>query len=421
MLTLLKNRRIRLFYLGSLTSTLGDYALFLALGVWVKLLTGSTAQSGVAVFLLVLGGLAGPLTGPLVDRVKRKPLMIGSYAFTGLVVLSLLFVHDRHQVWIVYVVSLLYGVSGTVTYGAQTALVKHIVPEALLADANGLEQTVVQGMRLVTPALGVGLLAWLGGHAVTLLDAATFAIAAGFLQFVDADETTPQPDPNASWLKDTGAGFRHVARTAVIRQLTVAAAVALFFMGFYETLGLQIATVGLHHAPTYVGVIVTVMGVGGVAGGLTAAPLARRLGEGRLVALGLAVMAVVSATLAVPADAVVLAASALFGATLPWLIVGSMTLMQKNTPAELMGRVSGAAGLAMTAPQSLGIAACAAVVGTFFYRSLCFAAAIGVGLAAVYLATRREQRMAAVAAVEPGAGLGEVAAEVAAASIPAAE
>jgi hypothetical protein len=57
-----------------------------------------------------------------------------------------------------------------------------------------------------------------------------------------------------------------------------------------------------------------------------------------------------------------------------------------------MGRVGGAVELSIQAPQSIGIAIGAAAVGTVYYRGLCLMVAGGVALAALFLATRREQR-----------------------------
>jgi len=53
-----------------------------------------------------------------------------------------------------------YGVTGSAIGPAQTALLPAIVPADLLAEANGAQQTMTQGLRLVTPLLGAGLFAW---------------------------------------------------------------------------------------------------------------------------------------------------------------------------------------------------------------------------------------------------------------------
>ena len=73
---LLASRNARLYLFGTAVSTFGDYALWLALAVWVKLLTGSTSLAGINTLMLILGGLLAPLTGLLVDRISRRVLVI---------------------------------------------------------------------------------------------------------------------------------------------------------------------------------------------------------------------------------------------------------------------------------------------------------------------------------------------------------
>lgn len=202
MRSLLADRRIRLFFLGNAISDLGDDALILALAVWVKELTGSTALSALDMSAIAIGTLFSPLTGILVNRVRRKPLLLAVYLTTGAMLLALLAVRDRTQVWLVVAVTFLYGLSGTTIAGAQTALMKNLVPAGRLTDANGLQQTLQQVMRLVTPALGIGVLARYGGHIVVLADTATFLLAAACLAVIRIPEPKGPPAP-----KDGQAGF----------------------------------------------------------------------------------------------------------------------------------------------------------------------------------------------------------------------
>jgi farnesol dehydrogenase len=58
-------------------SLTGSSALWLALGIWVKSLTGSTAAAGMVIFaILAPPVLLAPVAGMLVDRVRRRPLLV---------------------------------------------------------------------------------------------------------------------------------------------------------------------------------------------------------------------------------------------------------------------------------------------------------------------------------------------------------
>jgi hypothetical protein len=75
---------------------------------------------------------------------------------TAAIVLPLQLVHDRGDVWLIYAVMAAYGTSNAVMGAAQPALLRTLVPEALLPEANGTLQTVREGLRLVAPLAGAG-------------------------------------------------------------------------------------------------------------------------------------------------------------------------------------------------------------------------------------------------------------------------
>src|SRR5689334_5863839 len=121
--------------------------MFLALGIWVKSLTGSSAAAGLVFFAFAVPGIAAPAAGLVVDRVRRRRLMIATDLVIAAVVSSLLLVHGRDQVWLIYVVTVLYGGSAVVFGSAQSALVAEMLPERLLPAANAALQTASEGMR----------------------------------------------------------------------------------------------------------------------------------------------------------------------------------------------------------------------------------------------------------------------------------
>jgi MFS family permease len=393
MRVLLSDRRRLLFFTGNAISTMGDDALFLALAVWVKELTGSTALAAIDMCAVSAAALLAPLTGVVVDRVRRKPLLLGVYGVTAVLLLALLPVHRPGQVWLVIAVTFCYGLSGTVTSGAQVALLKNLVPDELLADANSLEQTLFQSARLITPALGVGLLARFGAPAVVWADIASFVIAALLLAAVRIDEPRPEREREHGqgqerWISQLTVGFRYLAGHPVLRALTLADAVAFLVIGMFVPFGLQVITVGLHHAPSYLAVMITVQSVAGALGAMVAGRLARRIGDVRLTILGLAGFAACCPIFAVPSTPVVLGAIMLLGCSLPWFFIGASTLLQRAMPLDMVGRVSGANSLAVQLPQALGNLSGAALILVLPYRVFAVLVGATVALTALYLGTR---------------------------------
>lgn len=388
---LLAHRDARLYLSGQVMSLFGDSALWLAMGIWIKVLTGSSAAAGLSFFALALGSLCGPLGGMLADRVRRRPLLIVTNLATAGLVLLLLLVRDRHQVWLIYTVMFGYGVSGSVLGPAQTALVQAIVPARLLGDANGVLQTAQQGLRLVTPLAGAGLFAAFGPAPVIIGDSVTFLVAVATLLAIRVRENRPAPS-GQRWLAELTAGARHIARTVVLRQLTITAAVVVTAYGLSESVPFAVVSQGLHKPAAFLGILISAQGVGAIAAGITAAPLIRWLSEGLLASLGMACAAVGFLLLIAAQLPVVLAGCALLGAALAWIIVGIMTLFQRRTPPELMGRTDAAFTIGYAVPQTVAIALGAGLIAVLNYRILLLVIASLMTLAAAYLATRREQR-----------------------------
>jgi len=386
---LLSYRDARLLIGGQTLSAFGDWAMWIVMAVWMKSLTGSSARAGLVFFVLGLGSLAGPLGGLLADRVRRRPLMIATDCVLGASVLVLLFVHGRSEAWLIYLVALLYGLAGTVFYPAQAALLRVMLPEELLAEANGALSTMRQGLRLVAPLAGAGLYAAAGGGVVAILDAATFAGSALLMSRMLVRERRPEP-PEHHFLREVTAGIEHVWRTLPLRQMIVGATIALLVVGFAETLIFSVIA-HLGRPPSFFGVLGSLQGAGSIAGGLTAAAVLRRIGDVRSVGLGLGLFGAGDLLFVVPSLPVVLVGFTIAGIGISWAIVGFSTALQTRTPLAIQGRVSAASEISLTIAQTTSIATGAALSTLFDYRVLLVAMAVVVGVSAGYLLTRRDE------------------------------
>ena len=394
---LLRDRISRTYLFQSVLSTFGDRFLFLAAGIWVRVLTGSNSEAGLTFFFFALPQMVvSPLAGLVADRVRRKPLLIACDIAGALVVLLLVLVHGREQVWLIWLVMFAYGTIATFISAAKSALMVTIVPSELLGDANGFLNTMEEGLRLVTPLVGAGLFTLAGGAVVAELDAGTFAVAVVTLLWLQVKEPVLVPTQQ-HWLADAAAGYRHVWSTLPLRRIMIALVLVMGVVGFLETAFFGVVTAGLHRPAAFVGVLISIQGAGAVAGGLSAAPLMRRILETRLTAIGIMLLALGAGICIVPAFsagalpmAVVVCGSILAGCSLPWLIVGSATLIQRRTPLQLQGRVDAAYGLLLGGFQTISIAIGALLVATIGYVPCLLAVGAVCAAASGYLFTRPE-------------------------------
>ncbi len=384
---LLRHRDARLYLAGQAASTLGDSALWLAMGIWVKLLTGSSSAAGLVFFAFIAGTCLAPFTGMITDRVRRRPLLISANLATGALV-CLLLAAGRSGVWLIYLVMVGYGAAYSLLGSAQTALLPAMLPAGLLGTANAALQITAQGLRIVSPLLGAGLLAWLGPDPVIALDAGSFAVAAAAVALLRVREPAPSrpAEPGRSWRSELAAGLGHIRATPALRRLAVAFVIGATVFGFFETVEFAVVGEGLHRGAPFLGVLAVAQGVGAVLAGVAAAPLMTRAGPRTLVTGGLLACAAGCAILATPALPLVLAGSVLVGGCIAWINIGAITLVQQHTPGHLLGRVNAAANTMVTVPQAVSIAAGAAALAVLDYRLLLTVMTVVLLAAGGYLA-----------------------------------
>ena len=395
---LLQIRDVRIFLAGWTLSQFGDWAMIIVLAVWAKSLTDSNAAAGLVFFALAAPSIFSPLAGVVVDRVRRRPLLIAVYSVEAVAVLSLLLVHDRSDVWLLYAMAVFYGTAGTIGASARSALMTVTIPPELLGDGNAIFQSVREGLRLIAPLVGAGIYAAAGGGFVAILDSVSFVAVVASLLLM----RTPEPRferVEHTFLHEAMAGARHIFQTVPLRQIIFSTGVALLAVGFSETIIFAVIDQGLHRAPSFLGVLSTLQGVGAIAGGLTAARGLRKVGDVRVAGLGMAAFAIGDCSFITSSLPLIAVGIAIAGFGVSWLIVGLMTAVQVRTPLRLQGRVMSAADVLISTPQTVSIALGAALIAIVDYRLLVVTEALVVALCAAYLVTRR----AAVPAETPPA------------------
>lgn len=168
----------RLWLAGAVSET-GDWLLLIALPVYVLQLTGSSLVTSTVFLLGLLPGLVvGPLAGVLVDRWDRRRTLVAVSVAQALLLLPLLAVHARQQLWIVYAVAAAEAALGHLFQPAKNAQVPATVPAGELVAANSLTGITDNLARLVGGPLGGVILEVAGLAGVVACDAASFLVAA---------------------------------------------------------------------------------------------------------------------------------------------------------------------------------------------------------------------------------------------------
>lgn len=379
-----KQRGFSLLFVGLLTSMIGDSLMLIVLAIWVKELTGSNGAAGLTFFFMALPSLASPVAGMFVDRVKRRTVLIWGNIGTAIAMSPLLLVHDSSRVWVIYVVAVLYGISWIVLPGALSGLLKEMLPDDLLVDANASLSTTKEALRLFGPMAGAGLYAWAGGGFVAVLDAASFVVAAIAVGVLKVREEKPVREVG-HWSEEFTAGIQHVWADIMLKHTLIAVAVALLVVGFLES-AIFAAVEAFGRPASFVGVVISAQGVGAIIGGVSSPRVIRALGEVKAIAAALALIGV---GLAIGAASPWLwgffIGTVMMGLALPILIVALNTLLQRRTPQRIMGRVSAATDVLLGTPQAGSIALGALLVTLLTYQSIFWISAAVLGASAGYL------------------------------------
>ncbi|GAB3073745.1 MFS transporter [Intrasporangium mesophilum] len=387
----------RHLFVALAATMVADSVLLLSFGIMTKELTGNSGAAGMAIFWVVAPSLVAPLLGWVVDQFPRRRFLLTAYPLAVASLVPLAWVKDASHVWIVYSVAFTYGIALVMLPGAVTGLLKLIVPEEQLVHANAASSTFREGLRLFGPLLGAAMYAAWGVGSVLVLIACAYVIAILAVTTLRIEGDVVHP-PELRWRQEFVAGITHVYRDKLLWWPLMAIAGCIFAFGFLESIVYAI-TDAFGRPATFVGVIVSVQGVGALAGGLLSGRIVMRLGHVRAIVLSLMLFTLSLAVIALAPNLVLVVIGAIpLGFGIPVLLVAINTLTQIRTPNRLMGRVSTTLDALIGTPQVISIAIGAGLVALVDYHVLLGAMTALVGALSIALAAwtrRRDDRVTA--------------------------
>ena len=155
----------RKFFIGQAFSLLGTWIQSVAIAWLVLEITGSAASIGFAVALQFLPVLIfGPYGGVLVDRTDKRKLLIKTQALSGVqaLLLAVMVLTHNENIALVLVLSLFLGCIYVLDMPARSAFIREMVPSDLVRNAVSLNSVVVNGARVIGPALAGVMIATIG-------------------------------------------------------------------------------------------------------------------------------------------------------------------------------------------------------------------------------------------------------------------
>jgi MFS family permease len=273
---------------GETVSVLGTQVTLVAMPlVALKLLGASTFQVGLLASLERLPFLlVGLPAGAIVDRVRRRPVLIASDLGRALALGSIPVAYWAHALSMsqLYVVVFVTGVLTVFFDVAYQSYLPALVSRIQLVEGNSKLQVSESGAEIVGPALA-GLLYQLFRAGAIVADAISYIWSAACVMLIRGQEVTPisardESGERVPLRRQIAEGVRYVAGHRYLRAIAACTAIANLFSSMLLAVFFTYAVRKLHMSAGLIGLVFAIGSVGFLLGALAAQPLARRLGVG---------------------------------------------------------------------------------------------------------------------------------------------
>ena len=340
----LRHRNFALLWWASLVSNIGSWMQTVAVGALVISRTGQASWAvliAAGAFLPI--GLLSPIGGALADRMRRKPVIATGNLIAGLTAVALAILvasGDDRPLTLLALVTLQGSVSALIGPFSQ-AILPDLVPRSEFLAASSLNSAQFNVGRIAGPALAGATVAAFGYPASFVANAVSFLAVVVAVLFV---RLSPPPGRQGGLLSSLRSGFA-ATRTephcrAAIVTIAVVAFVASPFIALVPAMALRLAHGGPAAVAGSTAALTTAQGLGAVAGALLMAPLAARIGRGRVLGWSL-VLLPVTLTIYATSGTMWFGLASLFAVGLVYIGVlsGLSTTVQLHAPQEFRGRV----------------------------------------------------------------------------------
>jgi MFS family permease len=340
-----RHRSFTLLWVAGFISCIGSWMQTVAVGALIISNTGSATWAvlvAAGAFLPI--GVLSPIGGALADRLPRRPVLaLGNLAAAGTAILLAILVaagHDSPGALVALVT--VQGSASALIGPFQQAILPDLVPRSEFLAATSLNSAQFNLGRIAGPALAGATVAAFGYPVAFVANAVSFLAVVAALAFVRLGAPGGQPSGLLAALRSGfTAARREPSCRAAIGTIAVVAFLASPFIALVPVMAHHLTPGGGARAVAQTtALLTTAQGAGAVAGALCLAPLAGRLGRGRLLAGNLALLPVALVAYSA-AQTRWQGAVLLFAVGLVYIGVlsGLSTLVQLRAPQAYRGRV----------------------------------------------------------------------------------
>lgn len=353
-------RNFKLYFYGQCISLVGSWMQQVAMGWLVYRITGSVALLGTIVFLSQAPTfIITPFASTLIDRLSKKKILIFTQSFFMLHALSLTIlvfsgIIDSENVWLILVLSLLFGIVNALDQPTRQAFYTSLVPKEMLTNAVALNSAIINGSRLVGPAIGGFLIVGVGEGGCFLIDTLSYLFAILALLKINLPKIE-QTLRKISLFKDMKEGILCIKESLPTKILLILTFMVSFFIFPLTTFFPAYAKDTLEGGSQMLGSLMSFLGIGSFSGALFLASRKTIKGLDRIQRMGI----LTASLIIIPfffVKSIVLShiLSALLGLSMVSAVASTNTMIQAITHPSMKGRIMGYYTICFIGGSSLG-------------------------------------------------------------------
>jgi MFS family permease len=245
-------------YFGAWFSNIAIYTLLLELNVSAKIV------AFVAMLHFLAGVIQAPLSGPIIDRVNPKKLMLSLIVIEITATLSLVLVNQFSDLWLLYVLIFFKMAAASFYFTTEMSLLPKILHGSKLQLANELHSIIWSLSYTLGMAISGFVVYWLGIKAAFILDGFFFLIAFFLLYTLEIKVQMLQVEENIlrmmqetfHYLKKTPKAFHLMLVHSFVGLTAFDALVALMVDKYYASLIATSLALGLLNAARALGLVI---------------------------------------------------------------------------------------------------------------------------------------------------------------------
>lgn len=342
----------RLWY-AQVVSVFGDFLALYAVMTIVTYKLHATPQqvTGIQIAYLAPIAILGVISGVFADRWPIKATLVSSDLTRAALCLLLLLVHSIAGF---YLVLASISVVSSFFSPAQGIALRSAVPFHGLRSANALMQQVMFIMRIIGGPIAVTIVTVLGVKVCYVGDSISFVASASLIASLaltiparaaaakQSAENTVAAELSGirRILADMREGTNFILHHAALLFVIAALAAGMFALGCFAPMIAVYVRDNLHAPQKIFGVTSAMIGIGLLVGINVLTAAAKKVKHTSLVYFGLGGMAVGTLVLAaIPRLSTTIPALILIGFAAGGIIVPSQTMIQEETPQNMLGRV----------------------------------------------------------------------------------